>query len=106
VVGHGGFRDPWRERGFVVRRGNPPSMIRPRGSARPAFARGGFGFGPLGPRGRTSRTIGPRGFAPRGPNGFSGPRGGAGFSSGPRAGGGFSRGPRVASGSPGGRGRR
>jgi len=117
VVGHGGSRDPWRERGFDGRRGNS-IVVGPRGSRRPAFARGGFGAGPQGPH---ARVIGPRGFGPPGsargsfPHGFRGPRGGVsghggfshpGFSGGPHTGGGFTRSPRMATGPPGGRGRR
>jgi hypothetical protein len=124
VVGHGGFRDPWRERGFGGRKARA-IVVGPRGSGRPAFARGGFGTGFQGPRGR---AIGHRGFGPPGsarsgfPHGFGGPRGGVsgpggfshpGFSRGPHTGGGFSRSPlgisgggRVVTGPRGGRGRR
>ena len=124
VVGHGWSRDPWRERGFSGRRGRS-IVVGPRGSGRPAFARGGFGARFQGPRGR---AIGHRGFGPPGSarssfsHGFGRPRGGVsgpggfshpGFSRGPHTGGGFSRSPigisrggRVAPGLPGGRGRR
>jgi hypothetical protein len=93
VVGHGGSRDAWRERGFVGRRGSSV-VVGPRGSGRPAFARGGFSAGPHGFRGPRGGVSGHGGF------------GRPGFSGGPHSGGGFSRGPRVAAGSSGGRGRR
>lgn len=117
VVGQGGSRDAWRERGFSGRRGSS-SVVGPRGSGRPAFARGGFGNGFQGPHGR---AIGRRGFGPSGaardssPHVFRGPPGGAsghggfghpGFSGGPHTGGGFGRSSRGATGPPGGRGRR
>jgi hypothetical protein len=109
----GGFRDAWRERGHPGRRGSV--VAGPRGSGRPAFARGG-GPSARGPRGH---AIGRRGFGPSGPgrggfsNRFRGSPGGAGvhrdfghagFSPGPSAGRSFSRGPIGMSG--GGRGRR
>jgi hypothetical protein len=118
VVGRGGSRDAWRERGFRGRR-ESSIVVGPRGSERPAFARGGFGAGSQGPR---ERAIGHRGFGPPGPargsfpHGFRGPGGGVsspggfsrpGFSAGPHTGGGgFSRSPRVVTGPPGERGRR
>jgi hypothetical protein len=110
----GGFRDAWRERGSPRRRG---SMVAgPRGSGRPAFARGGVSPSARGPHGH---AIGHRGFGPPGPgrggfpNRFRGSPGGAGvhrdfghagFSHGPPGGRSFSRGPIGMSG--GGRGRR
>jgi hypothetical protein len=98
VVGHGGFRDSWRERGFDGRRGRS-IVVGPRRPGHPTFARGGFSARPGGPRGS---AIGHRGF---GPPGFA--RGShPGFSGGPRSGGGSSRGTRVAAGPSGGRGRR
>jgi hypothetical protein len=99
VAGRGGSRDAWRERGFSGRRGGS-SVAGP--SGRPAFARGGFGGGFQGPRGR---VAGPRGFGPSGAGGhggFSHP----GSSGGPHTGGGLGHSSRVATGAPGGRGRR
>ena len=98
VVGHGGFRDPWRERGFSERRGNS-IVVGPRRPGRPTFARGGFSARPGGPHGS---AIGHRGFGPPGSARGSHP----GFSGGPHSGGGSSRGSRVAAGPSGGRGRR
>jgi hypothetical protein len=91
VVGRGGSRDSWRERGFSGRRGSF-SVVGPQGSGRrPSSAA----------RGSSPRVFrGPPGGV-GGHSGFSHP----GFSGGPHTGGGFGRGSRVATGPPGRRGR-
>jgi hypothetical protein len=119
-----GFREAWRDRDFRGRRGTSMAVgpRASRGSARPAFERGGFGR-------RTQDSLRPRGYAAgrrgfglpgpgRGnmPPAFRSPRGGTGGhsfgSGGPHAGRsfsagrtGFSGGGRAPAGPTGGRGR-
>ncbi len=105
---HGGFREAWRERGLIARRGSP-AVIRPRGSARPVFASRGFVAGRPGTRSSGHRGFGATGSARVGsPHGFRAP-GGFGrppFSGGGRSGGGFRGGPGMTVGPSGGRARR
>jgi hypothetical protein len=74
---HGRSGDAWRDRGAVAGRG-APMMSGSRGSARPAFSRGGFARAPRGPR---ASSVGRGGPSPpavsRGgmPHGTGAPRG-------------------------------